>query len=250
VRQEGVTTFILLLAAFQVLFYRTTGQTDIVIGTDSANRHMLETEKIIGFFVNLLALRTDLRGKPTFRAVLKRVREVVVGAYAHQDTPFELLVEKLATDHYLDRSPIVQVLFVLQNIPLQIEQSVELEQQGQHTIGNPLSSASPLDRETLVKFDLALFMWERDGKLAGVLNYRLDLFKASTIATMMARFITLLQSCVEQPDMPIDFLNMIVKDKKEQNGQEKQKRRKVMSIHDDGLFALPGPGFAEHDKNR
>src|SRR5262249_17657911 len=157
-QEVGVTLFMTLLAAFQVLLSRWTGQSDIVVGTDSANRNQLETEGIIGFFVNLLALRTDLSGKPTFREVLARVRECVLGAFTHQETPFELLVEKLAPDHPLDQTPLVQVLFVLQ------QRSAERQKESIPQSDNEVVAQSSLDEETTVKFDLALFMQERGGK--------------------------------------------------------------------------------------
>ncbi len=115
-RQEGATLFMTLLAGFQLLFYRYTGQTDIVVGADIANRNRTEIEGIIGFFINLLVLRTTFHGKPSFRTLLHRVREMVLYAYAHQDVPFDLLTEKLVPAHVLGRMPLVQVLFVLQNI--------------------------------------------------------------------------------------------------------------------------------------
>jgi surfactin family lipopeptide synthetase A len=245
-RQEDVTLFMLLLAAFQVLFYRYTGQLDIVIGTDSANRHRIETEEIIGFFVNLLVLRTDLSGQPTFREVLKRVREVALGAYAHQDTPFDLLVEKLASDRYLDRMPIVQVLFVLQNISLEPVRGREIE----HEAVSQPSPRSLMDEETTVKFDLALFMWERGGKLFGNLNYRLDLFKASTIATMVARFEVLLQSIVKEPDMPIDLLECVSDAECIQQEQEERALRSELLQRDDGWFDLSEKFFTKNSYNQ
>ncbi len=203
--QEGATLFMTLLSAFQVLLYRSTGQLDIVVGTDSANRNQLETEGIIGFFVNLLVLRTDLRGKPTFREVLKRVREVVLGAYTHQETPFELLVEKLAPDRHLGRTPLVQALFVFESKPLEPESRIETTQL---EVGDQSLHLASEDEETVAKFDLTLFMQERDGSLSGELHYRLDLFKASTIATLVAHLEALLQSSIRQPDVPIDLLSM------------------------------------------
>ena len=108
-----------MLAAFQVLLQGYTNQDDLVIGTPIANRNRLETEGLIGFFVNTLVLRTGLSGNPTFRDLLRRVREVCLGAYAHQDLPFEKLVEELHLARDLSRNPLFQVMFVLQNTPLQ-----------------------------------------------------------------------------------------------------------------------------------
>ncbi len=231
-RKEGVTLFMLLLTAFQVLFYRYTGQTDIVIGTDSTNRNRVEIERIVGFFVNLLALRVDLSGQPSFREVLKRVRAVVLAAYTHCDTPFELLVEKLAPDHHLEHMPLVQVLFVLQNIPIRAQDLAELQIE-RKSVDQSLLQSLP-DQETMVKFDVALFMQERAGKLFGTLNYRLDLFQASTIVTMVARFVALLQSVTSQPDISIDLLNMISEAEMEQDKHEVQKKQSSLRMSKDG----------------
>ena len=126
-RQEGVTLFMTMLAAFQVLLQGYTNQDDLVIGTPIANRNRLETEGLIGFFVNTLVLRTGLSGNPTFRDLLRRVREVCLGAYAHQDLPFEKLVEELHLARDLSRNPLFQVMFVLQNTPLQAMEPAGLE---------------------------------------------------------------------------------------------------------------------------
>ena len=116
-RQQGTTAFMTMLAGFQTLVLHYTKQPDIVLGTDLANRTTVQTEALIGFFVNLLALRTDLSGDPTFAELLGRVREVALGAYAHQDVPFDKLVEELQPERSLSHNPLVQVLFVQQNTP-------------------------------------------------------------------------------------------------------------------------------------
>src|SRR5262249_27891401 len=116
-KAESVTLFMLSLAVFKVLLYRYTGQEDLIVGSPIANRHRQELESLIGFFVNTLPMRTDLSGNPTFRELLKRVSETALGAYAHQDMPFEYLVEQLHPDRDLSHSPLVQVAFVLQNTP-------------------------------------------------------------------------------------------------------------------------------------
>ena len=141
---EGVTLFMLLLAAFNILLFRYTGQNDLCIGTPVANRNRIETEGLVGFLTNTLVLRTDVSGNPTFVEVLRRVREVVLGALAHQDLPFERLVEELRPQRDLASSPLIQVMFVLQNAPLQVIELGDLV-------------VTPLALETITaKFDLTL----------------------------------------------------------------------------------------------
>lgn len=212
-RQEGVTLFMLLLTSFQTLLYRVTGQEDVIVGTDIANRTHAETEALIGFFVNLLALRTDFKHKLTFRALLARVRESVLEAYAHQDLPFEVLVQHMPFERNHNRNPLVNVLFVLQNVPMhRIElPGVELE-------------ALPLE-ETNAKFDLAVFLMETPDGLRGHVNYSTDLFKEETIAQLMHQYEVLLQSILAQPDMPVDMLEIYSEAEKQQHEQQEDERR-------------------------
>ncbi len=133
-----------LLAAFKILLHRYTDQDDLIVGTPIANRNRLEIEGLIGFFVNTLVMRTDLSGNPTFRELSRRVREVCLGAYAHQDLPFERLVEELHLERNLGRNPLFQVMFVLQNASLQ-------------TIGLPGLTLSPVEIDSgTAHFDLTL----------------------------------------------------------------------------------------------
>ena len=116
-RRQNVTLYMTLLAAFKTLLHRYSGQTDIVIGVGSANRTQMEMEKLIGFFVNMLVFRTNLTGDPKFTELLQRVREVTLGAYAHQHVPFAMLVNELKVKREWNRNPLFQVVFVLQNAP-------------------------------------------------------------------------------------------------------------------------------------
>src|SRR5262249_39776034 len=147
-RQEGVTLFMTLLAALKTLLYRYTRQADIRVGTPIAGRHYKETEPLLGFFVNTLVLRTDLSGNPTFRQLLSRVREVALSAYAHQDLPFEKLVDELQPERSLSHTPLFQVMFVMQNVPFS-------------DIETPGLVLSPLAIESqTAKFDLTVSLEE------------------------------------------------------------------------------------------
>ncbi|MBA3711243.1 MAG: amino acid adenylation domain-containing protein [Pyrinomonadaceae bacterium] len=197
-QQEGATLFTALLAIFQILLARYTGQEDIVVGTGIAGRNRAETENLIGFFVNALALRTDLSGNPSFRELLGRVREVTLGAYEHQDVPFEKLVEELQPERSLNRMPLFQVMFMMQNAPAQ---ALELP-------GLKLSSLS-FDKEMPVRSDLDLYLREElSGAVNGSLVYDADLFDASTIERMSERFQRLVESCVAHPDTALADLRL------------------------------------------
>ena len=179
--RAGVTLFMTLLAAFQTLLARYTGQEDIVVGSPIAGRTRVETEGLIGFFVNTLVLRTDLTGNPTFRTLLARVREVCLDAYAHQDVPFEKLVEELKPERTLSQSPLFQVMFVLQNAP-------------RTTLALPGLTLTPLRVESgTAKFDLTVFVTATDAGLQTLAEYNTDLFDAATIDRLLGHFQTLLE---------------------------------------------------------
>jgi amino acid adenylation domain-containing protein len=214
-RQEGVTLFMTLLAAFQTLLYRYTNQDDIVVGTDIANRNQAELEPLIGFFINLLVLRTDLSGNPSFRALLGRVREVALGAYAHQDMPFAKLVEVLRPDRRSSTTPLFQVLFVLENTPMAALKLSDL-------------TINVLDIDTgKAKFDLALFMEETEQGLVGHWKYNTDLFHPVAIARLSHHFETLLSSIVKHPDTRIDTLEMLSETEKQKQLAEQAQREKA-----------------------
>jgi len=190
-RREGVTLFMTLLAAFQVLLWRYTGATDIVVGAPIANRNRAETESLIGFFVNTLVLRTDLSGGPTFRELLQRVREVALGAYAHQDIPFEMLVEELRPEREMSHTPLFQVLFTLLNVPMQ-----EVEWAGVRM------SALEVENRTS-KFDLTLGLTENEKGLVGTLEYNTDLYDAASMERLAGRYERMLSGMIANVDQQI-----------------------------------------------
>jgi amino acid adenylation domain-containing protein len=203
-RREGVTQFMTLLAAFQVLLHRHSGQEDVVVGSPIANRNRAEIEGLIGFFVNTLVLRVDLSGKPTFKQLLQRVRDVCLGAYARQDLPFEKLVQELQPERDLSHNPLFQVMFVLQNAPRHVPKLSEL------TVGR-------MDVDTSISnFDLTLGLAERDGKLIGFIEYCTDLFEHATIARMIGQLQTLLESIVTDPDQSIFILPLLTEAERHQ----------------------------------
>jgi amino acid adenylation domain-containing protein len=213
-QHEGVTVFMTLLAAFQTLLYRYTGQQDIVVGTDVANRTRIETEGLIGIFVNHLVMRTDLSGRPTFRELLGRVREVSLGAYAHQDLPFDLLVKALKPKRDLGHTPLFQVLFVVQNAPMP-----------PLNLSGLTLSLVEADNET-TKFDLALFIVEADDKLTGIWKFNSDLFDPSTIARMSKNFELLLSHIVVNPDATLEeLIEKVDEAEKLRQTADKNKRR-------------------------
>jgi amino acid adenylation domain-containing protein len=203
-RQEGVTLFMTMLAAFKVLLYRYTSQDDLIVGTPIANRNRLETEGLIGFFVNTLVLRTDLSGNPSFRELLRRVREVCLGAYSHQDLPFDRLVEELNLTRDLSRNPLFQVMFALQNAPLR---ALEL----------PGLSLSPVegDSET-AHFDLTLQIVDTEQGLTAAFVYNTDLFEAATIARMLGNFQTLLEAIVADPEQRLSDFPLLTEAERQQ----------------------------------
>ena len=203
-RKEGVTLFMTLLAAFQTLLYRYTGQEDIVVGSPIANRTRTEVENLIGFFVNTLALRSNFTNSPTFKELLAQVRETALGAYANQDLPFEKLVEELQPERNLSYSPLFQVMFVLQNTP-----STQLKFEGLTV--NPVRSGG----ET-AKFDLLLSLHEEAEGLRASLQYNIDLFDEATITRMLGHFQTLLEGIVADPNQRISELRLLTEPEKHQ----------------------------------
>jgi amino acid adenylation domain-containing protein len=203
-RREGATLFMVLLAAFQVALWRWSGQTDVVVGTPIAGRTHREMEGLIGFFVNMLALRTDLSGDPTFRGLLARVKGTALGAYAHQDLPFEKLVEELQPVRDLSRQPIFQVALVLQTVPVE-------------PLTLPGLRLSRMSGEQVTsKLDLSLYFEQLEGELRGTLEYATDLFERATIERLVGHLETLLRGVVANPDCRISALPLLTEGERQQ----------------------------------
>jgi len=222
--QEGSTLFMTLLAAFQTLLHRYTNQEDIIVGSPIANRNRLDTKELIGFFVNTLALRTDLSGNPTFQQLLGWVREGTLGAYAHQDLPFERLVEELQPERDMSRSPLFQVMLVLQNTP-------------RSSLMLPGFTLSPLEIDSQVtKFDLTLGIVDAEQGLYGTLGYNTALFDAATAARILAHFETLLESIVADPQQRLADLTLL----------DQAECQQLLATWNDTLAAYP-PDLCLHD---
>jgi amino acid adenylation domain-containing protein/non-ribosomal peptide synthase protein (TIGR01720 family) len=196
-QRQGCTLFMTLLAAFQTLLYRYTSQDDISVGSPIANRNRSETQGLIGFFVNTLVMRTDLSGDPSFQELLSRVQQVALGAYAYEDLPFEQLVEELQPERNLSHQPLFQVMFVLQDDPME-----------DLTLPGLILRQLQLDSGT-AKFDLTLYMVDSEPGLTGSLEYNTDLFDAATITRMLGHFSTLLEGIVANPNQRLSDLPLL-----------------------------------------
>ena len=196
-RREGATLFMTMLAAFDVLLYRYSGQEDIIVGTPIANRNREELEPLIGFFVNTLVMRVRLGWGDRFGDVIRRVKRAAIGAYEHQEVAFEKVVEELRPERDLSHTPLFQVMFILQNAPLQ-----ELEL--------PDLKLSQLDVEPgVTEFDLTLSMAEKDQSLIAAFDYNTDLFESTTISRMIGHFLSLLEGIVANPNRLLYELPML-----------------------------------------
>uniref|UniRef100_UPI0013D50505 non-ribosomal peptide synthetase n=1 Tax=Myxococcus vastator TaxID=2709664 RepID=UPI0013D50505 len=217
--REGATPFMVLLAAFQTVLSRYSGQDDVCVGSPIANRTRAETEGLIGFFINTLVLRARLSGNPTFRELLAQVRERTLGAYAHQDIPFERLVEELKPERDLSRSPLFQVMFILQNTP-----TVEL-----HLPGLTLAGMDGDSRTS--KFDLTLELTETPQGLSVSTVYNSDLFEPETMDRLTGHLRVLLEAAVQTPDARLGELPLL--------GTEEQ-RRLLVEWNDTRTGFVPG----------
>ncbi len=196
-REEDATPFMVLVAAFQALLHRYTGELDVRVGTPVAGRTRVETEALIGFFVNTLVLRADLSGEPSFRELLRRVRATCLAAYAHQEVPFEHLVDALCARRALGQTPLFQAVFVLQNTPV-----------GELSLPGLRITPAEVDRGTS-KFDLVLALTETAGGYKGGLECSADLFDEAACARMVEHYAELLASAVATPDERVARLSLL-----------------------------------------
>ncbi|NBD14048.1 non-ribosomal peptide synthase/polyketide synthase, partial [Corallococcus silvisoli] len=195
--REGATPFMVLMAAFQALLHRYTGRTDLLVGTDIANRHHAETEALVGFFVNQVVLRTRPAPALAFRALLAQVREAALGAYAHQDLPFEELVRDLNPERSLGASPLFQVKLIFQNA-----RDAELALPGMSLRVESIDPGAS-------KFDLTVAFSDTPEGLSGLWEYSTDLFDAATVARMQEHLRTLLEGALARPDGRLDVLPLL-----------------------------------------
>lgn len=217
-RRNGVTLYMTMLAAFQILLHRYTRQEDIIVGTAVAGRNRVEIEKLIGVFINMLVIRCDLSGNPSFRELLGRVREETLAAYAHQDAPFEKLVEELQPQRTLSRTPLFQAAFGLQAAPKRTLDLSGLQLRY-------LSFASHLTR-----YDLTLWILEGEDGLSASWTFSADLFERSTIELMQSRFETLLRSVVEEPDGHLSALEIHTEEERRQLAVRNKEISDVMKM--------------------
>ncbi|WP_257463564.1 non-ribosomal peptide synthetase, partial [Archangium lipolyticum] len=203
-RREGVTLYMTLLTAFQAVVSRYSGQTDVVVGTDIANRNRAETEGLLGFFVNQLVMRGDLSGNPSFRELLAKARETALAAYAHQDVPFEELVRELNPERSLGHAPLFQVKLLLQNAP-----DVDLELPGVK-LGAVESEART------AKFDLTVALEESPEGLRGHWEYSTDLFDEETVARMSRHYQRVLEAMVANPGQRLGELSLLSEQERHQ----------------------------------
>jgi amino acid adenylation domain-containing protein/non-ribosomal peptide synthase protein (TIGR01720 family) len=203
-QKAGVTLFMTLLTAFNTLLHRYTGQDDIVVGSAIANRNWAESEGIIGLFVNSLALRTQIQGNPSFNELLSQVRDMTLAAYAHQDLPFEKLVDELQPERDLSRNPLFQVWFGLHNLPIPTLQ-----------IGDLTLTPIEVERGT-TQFDLSLDIYIGEKGLTGAVEYSTELFEAGTIVRIVEHFQTLLYGIVANPQAKISELPLFTEAEKHQ----------------------------------
>jgi amino acid adenylation domain-containing protein len=197
-QQQGTTLFMTMLAVFKVLLYRYTGQQDICVGTPIAGRHQQELESLVGFFINTIALRSALQDDASFTALLQQVKTTTLEAYDHQDMPFEKIVDAVSRERDMSRSPLFQVMFIMQNIPAVPD----------FKLGDVSLVKQPL-KNTSAKFDITFYVAESPDGLQGIMEYCTDLFHEATIERMLGHFKELLNAVVISPHQKIGALPML-----------------------------------------
>ena len=215
--KHGATFFMTLLASFQILLARYSGQQDVVVGTDLANRTQLAAEKLIGFFVNVLPIRTRFAGEPSFTKVLQQVREAALGAFAHQDLPFDRLVEEIRPERKLTHNPLVQVLFVMQNTPQMVKEFGGLK-------------LEPLGVSSTSRFDLVLFINNPETTPSATWMYNPNLFDPATVARMSAGYEVLLRSVASDPEIKMGSLLEALREAERRQGAAQQKQFQEASL--------------------
>ncbi len=196
-RSEGATPYMVLLAALFIVLSRWSGQRDILVGSPIAGRTQRQTETMIGFFINMLMMRGDLKGDPTFRELLQRVKEHALGAYAHQDLPFEKLVAELRPERALSHQPLFQIVFSMQNMPMEKLEFSDI-------------SLSPMGLEhATTKFDLLFRFFETGGGIRGLAEYATDLFDRSTIERLARSYMQVLEGVVQDADRRVWELSLL-----------------------------------------
>lgn len=216
---HGATLFMTLLSAFQVLLSRYSGQDDVAVGSPNANRTRKETEGLIGFFVNMLVYRANLNNNPSFEEFLQSTRENALAVYAHQDVPFEQLVELLQPQRSLSHTPLFQVVFALQNVPIEplLLEGLEL---------------APLHQETIfAKFDLAIFVTEIDGGIQASVEYNTTLFDQATIRRLTQNYLVLLQEIVASPYAPVKNLRLLTDEERERAMHTWNQTEQILPVH-------------------
>jgi condensation domain-containing protein/phosphopantetheine binding protein/AMP-binding enzyme len=219
-RQEECTLFMTLLAGFKALLTRYTQQEDIVVGTAIGNRNRAETEQLIGFFVNTLVMRTDLSGDPSFKQLMRRIRETALEAYAHQDMPFEKVVEMVAPDRESNYNPLFQIAFGVRNAQ-------------DHELKLPGLTFRPLELETKTgRFDLTIWMVDGPDELRANWIYDTELFEAATIGRMQGHYQTLLASIVREPEAHLSELEMLSEEEKTflENSKKRRMETNIRSL--------------------
>ena len=210
--RNGITVFTFLLAAYYVLLHKYTSQDDIIVGSPTAGRSKREFERTIGYFVNPVPFRANLRGNPTFDRFLEQVKQTVLEAFENMDYPLNLLVEKLQPERDVSRTPLFQTMFILQRAHLMHDQGLSkfaLSREGATLSLGGLTIESMNLEQGVAPFDLTMMAVESGDGLAASLGYNIDLFDASTVQRMLNHYIQLIESIIEQPQAPVSNLNLL-----------------------------------------